>query len=334
MYQRSKFAAQLLALSLVLTVQAFAATNPTTAETTINGRLTRTVEAGGWLIAGGKQKYLLLNAARWQSETWFREGAEVEAMGEPRPDTITTYQEGVPFEARTLQPRGGAATGSMTDAASGVSKLARVIVSGDATVQARPDRATISVAVVTQGRSALEAQQENARRSEAVGRAVKASAGAGAEVQTSGYSLQPQYNYRENQPPTIRGYEARNTVVVTLDDLTKVGPVIDAASGAGANNVDSLAFSLRRDRPARDEALAGATREALNKARVIAGALGGRVVRILEVQESGDGPRPIPLYRVQESVTVARTAAQTPVAVGSLDIKSQVQLVAEIMTGP
>jgi uncharacterized protein YggE len=106
-------------------------------------------------------------------------------------------------------------------------------------------------------------------------------------VKTSGYSLQPQRVYKESQPPTISGYEARNSVTVTLSDLTKVGSVIDAAAQAGANDVAGIAFTLRQDRQARDRALSEATREAVSKAQVIASALGGRVVRIVEVQEEG-----------------------------------------------
>ena len=210
----------------------------------------------------------------------------------------------------------------------------RVAVSGDALVQARPDTAMISVAVVTQAQTALAAQQENARRSEAMVRALKAAAGTGAEVETSGYTLQPQYTYRENQQPLIRGYEARNTVTVTLGDLTKVGTVIDAAAEAGANNIDSLAFTLRRDEPARDEALAAATREALRKAQVMAVALGGRVGRIIEVQEASAG-RPVPIYDMRAmrgSVASDAMQAKTPVEIGTLDIRAQVQLVAEIIS--
>jgi uncharacterized protein YggE len=209
----------------------------------------------------------------------------------------------------------------------------RVVVNGDSLVQARPDTAMISVAVVTQAQNALAAQQENARRSEAMVRALKAAAGAGAEVETSGYSLQPQYTYRENQQPLIRGYEARNTVRVTLGDLTKVGTVIDAASEAGANTIDNLAFTLRRDEPARDEALAGATREALRKAQVMAKALGGRVGRIIEVQEMSVG-RPIPFNEdrmMRGSIASKDMMQATPVEIGTLDIRAQVQLVAEII---
>jgi len=204
----------------------------------------------------------------------------------------------------------------------------RVLVSGDSLVQVQPDTAILTISVVTQAKQALEAQQQNASKTEAVVRALKAASGSGAEVKTSGYSLQPQRIYKEGQPPTITGYEARNSVSVTLSDLTKVGTVIDAAAQAGANDVGGIAFTLRQDRPARDRALSEATREALSKAQVIAQALNGRVSRVVEVQEDGF-QRPQPIYQAQE-FALQRAQASTPIEVGSLEIRSRVQLIAEI----
>ena len=322
MTRRFAILATIIALCALCAGQALAAQ-----ETTVRGRLARTVEAGGWLIVTNDERYLILNPQQWGQETWFREGTEVEATGEPRPGTPTIYQEGVPFQARTLRR----ASGGSAVVPPPFPRLTRVSVTGESIVQAQPDTAIVVIAVVTQRSSALEAQQENARQSEAVVRAVRAAAGAGAEVKTSGYSLQPQRVYRQNQPPTITGYEARNAVTVTMGDLNRVGAVIDAAAQAGANNIDSLAFTLRRDRPARDQALTEATRAALNKAQVIAQALGGRVVRIVEVQEAGAVRPPIPVYRAEMDAMQARAAAPpTPIEVGSLEIRSQVQLIAEI----
>lgn len=205
----------------------------------------------------------------------------------------------------------------------------RVVVTGDALVQAQPDTAILTISVVTQNTNALTAQQQNAAQSERVVRALKTVAGTDAEIKTSGYLLTPQRVYRENQPPTISGYEARNTVTVTMGELTKVGAVIDAAAQAGANNIDNIAFTLRKDRPARNQALTEATREAISKAQVMAEALGGRVVRIVEVQEGGTTPRPMYQREVGDAM-VAKSVANTPIEVGTLDIHSQVQLVAEI----
>ena len=209
--------------------------------------------------------------------------------------------------------------------------LMRVVVSGDAVVQAEPDTAVLTLAVVTQNASASEAQAENASRTEAVVRAVRAAAGAGAEVRTSGYSLQPQFVYKEGAPPSITSYVARNAVNVTTGELGRVGRVIDAASGAGANSVEGLAFTLRRDEQARRRALADATREAADKARLIADTLGGRVVHIVEVQESGT-VRPVPVFNAEfgRSAGVAQASVTTPVEAGLLEIRAGVQLVAEV----
>ena len=315
------------ALVVLCTAQAFAR------EITVRGRLAKTVEAGGWVIRTDSQKYLILNHQRFQNESWFREGTGVEANGETRTDTITIYQEGIPFEVRAMRPFDeGAQDNNAASVVAGTQRrTTRVVISGEGLVQAQPDTAIINISVITQNKRALDAQTENANRSELVVRAVKAAAGVGAEVKTSGYNLQPMQVYRENQPPTITGYQASNSVTVTMSDLLKVGAVIDAASQAGANNINGVAFTLRKDRPAKDQALMEATRAALGKAQAIAQALGGRVTRILEVQEAGLTPRPIYAEGDMRTRMTAQSAnAPTPIEVGTLDINSQVHLTAEI----
>ena len=84
---------------------------------------------------------------------------------------------------------------------------------------------------------------------------------------------------------------------------------------------------MRKDRPARDQALQEATREALSKAQVMAQALGGRVVSIAEVHEEGFIRPPQPVYQA-EAFMAKRDSVTTPVEIGSLDITSRVQLVA------
>ncbi|MBA3632897.1 MAG: SIMPL domain-containing protein [Acidobacteria bacterium] len=209
-------------------------------------------------------------------------------------------------------------------------RFTTVTVSGDARVTAQPDTAIISISVITQNRNATEAQQQNAAQTTAVLNAVKKVAGSAAEIKTSGYLLTPQRVYKENQPPTISGYEARNSITVTLNDLNRVGRVIDAATQAGANNIDGISFTLRQDREARNRALAEATREAISKANALAQTLGGRVLRIAAVEEVDRNPRPV-IYTRQE--TFAVKAADTPIEVGTLEINSQVQLVAEVEVG-
>lgn len=221
--------------------------------------------------------------------------------------------------------------------------LSRAVVMGEANVRAQPDTAVLVLSVVTQSGQAVNAQQENARKSDAVKRAVQTAAGANSEIRTSDYSLEPQRSYRQNKLPTIIGYEARNTVAVTMSDLDKVGAAIDAASQAGANSVENISFILRENNPARGQTLADATKQAMSKAQSMAQALGGRIVRVVEMQEGGTTNRPLTTtstttdtldYEANANMSSMnmdkRRAYATPVEAGSLNVKSQVQLVIEI----
>jgi hypothetical protein len=328
-----------LALALLFAAQT-ARAGQASQELTVMGRLTPTVEAGGWLVVADYGKYLLTNANEFRRQPWFREGASVEATGRVRQDVMSIHMEGVPFEARTMRARGGGGTpGGAQQNAGGQAvagpgrgaNVVRVVVTGEASVEAQPDTVVVTLAVVTQNASASEAQAENAARTDAVLRAVRAAAGV-REVKTSGYSLQPQYAYKEGAPPTVTGYIVRNAVHVTLGDVRQTGAVIDAGSRAGANTVEGLAFLLRDDAQARQRALAGATREALAKARIVAQTLGGSLLRVVEVQEAGAFRPPVPVYsgEFSRSAGIAQAAAPTPVEPGSLEIRAQVQLVAEV----
>ena len=217
--------------------------------------------------------------------------------------------------------------------------LTRVTVAGETSMKAQPDAATVVLSVITQNPQALNAQQDNARKSEAVMQALKSSAGDDPEIKTSDYSLQPQFDYRYNKLPKIIGYEARNSVMVTTGDLSKVGAVIDAASRAGANSVESVSFILRDNSPARGQALAEASRQAMTKAQSIAQAMGGKVVRVVEQQEAGTirtpTESPLDYTANSEQLGMAKMSNRpTPVQAGALNVNSRVQVVVEIQAAP
>lgn len=118
-----------VALVALLATQVFAK------EMAVRGRLQKTVEAGGWVIVSGNQKYLILNAQRFQNEKWFAEGNEVEAVGETKSGVMTIYMEGTPFEVRTMRPLAEGGSGGNQNESRGITK---VMVTGDSIVQAQP----------------------------------------------------------------------------------------------------------------------------------------------------------------------------------------------------
>lgn len=198
---------------------------------------------------------------------------------------------------------------------------------GEAVVTAKPDRAQIDIGVVTQADTSQAAASKNAVQLDAVLSQLKRLLGAGADIKTISYSLSPNYKYPTNGgEPTVTGYTATNVVRVTLDDLTQVGKVIDAATGSGANRIQSLQFTLKNREAVEAQALTEAARSARKKADTLAAALGVGVTRILSATEST--PAIIP---VRAEMYAARAASvETPIQPGMIEVRATVSLVVEI----
>jgi len=153
--------------------------------------------------------------------------------------------------------------------------VSSIRVTGDARVTAKPDRVQIDIGVTTRAAQSQDAALQNARQVDAMLTAVRKAAGPTAVLKTVSYSLNPNYQYHPNGgEPTIEGYTALNVVQVTLDELGKIGAVIDAATQAGANHVQGIQFTLRDQDAVRAEALREAALRARAEADVLAAALG------------------------------------------------------------
>jgi uncharacterized protein YggE len=198
-------------------------------------------------------------------------------------------------------------------------------VSGSGTARVAPDEATVRLGVLAQAPTAREAQAQVNRSAQAVLDAIH-KLGVGPErIQTTGLSLSPQYAQgRGDQPPKISGYQAANTVTVLLDDLAKVGPVIDAGLASGANNLDGVSFGLRDDGAAKAAALADAVQSARTKAGALAKALKVRLVEILEVAEGGVSVTPSP--QPFRGRAMAEAMVATPVSAGEVGVDASVMI--------
>lgn len=202
-------------------------------------------------------------------------------------------------------------------------------VIGNAVIAARPDRAQIDLGVVTQSPEASVAAAENASHLQSTLAALHRVLGARADIRTISYDLVPSYRPEPAAEPTIIGYIASNIVRVTIDDLAKVGPVIDAATQSGANRVRDIRLTLRDPQAAQNQALRQAALQARTEADTLASALGVKIVRILSVEESGSPVRPI---RPLAFARVAVAAAPTPVEAGTVDVSATVTLTVEVGT--
>ena len=203
------------------------------------------------------------------------------------------------------------ATASPSDQARSV-----IRVTGHAETTVVPDLAVLSVGVVSTASEVESARVENDRTMRRIVDVLTQQGVDKREITTSQFSLEPIYRSDSTNggAGTIGGYRLQNTVSVTVYDLTKIGPVIDAVFRAGANQFQGLRFGLRDDRSVRDEVLKQAVLDGKHKADVIADALGVKLGRAVSVSEIG---RVVPMT---EGFRTTAVQATVPIEAGSLTV--------------
>jgi len=200
-----------------------------------------------------------------------------------------------------------------------------VRASGEGVVSVVPDRARVSVGVVTQAGTAQEAAAQNAAQVETVLAQLRQVLGASADIKTTNYSLTPNYRYPQGGgPPTLVNYTASNTVEVTLADLSIIGRVIDTAAQAGANQIQSLRFTVADPEPLRARALAAAAKQARQRAEAIASGLGVRLGAILTGEEGT-------VVRFADTREVSAGGTQTPIETGLVEVRATVTVEIELV---
>ncbi len=205
-----------------------------------------------------------------------------------------------------------------------------LVAYGEAVVKRAPDRAWVTIATETRDRQAAEARRKAA---DAMTSAQTALRGAGVPadaIRTTGFTLTPEINY-DNGRGEVRGYLVRNQIEVRVDDLDRLGPIIDTVQ-AGSNTAISVIgprFGLKDEQAPERDALREAVEAARARAEAMASAAGrtlGAVVRIEEhAQPSGPMPRP--------EVMMMRAAAdtsQTPITPGEIEVHASVTVTFEL----
>jgi uncharacterized protein YggE len=208
----------------------------------------------------------------------------------------------------------------------------RLDISASADIKAAPDIAVISSGVVTIAKTADQAMKDNSLKMNAVFAAVKKSGLADKDIQTSGLSLNPQYNYPQNAAPTITNYQATNTVTIKIRDMKNIGPVMDALIAQGANQLNGPNFSVDNPDILMDMARKEAVKKAVDRANLYAAAANMKVKRIIIMSEQGGYNAPMPMMAMARSdkMMASSESAPTPVATGEVGMSVTVSVSFEL----
>jgi len=229
----------------------------------------------------------------------------------------------------------------------GIAAANTIQVSGHGEVYETPDLITFSYSVVSDKSSATAAQADATAKANAVTDYLKQAGVDAKDIQTSGYSVYPQYEYQNAVCPqmapvggtvsycppgkqVLTGYEARQTTTVKVRDLTKAGDLLVGVGTKGATEVSGLTFTFDNPNQPQDDARNKAIADAKAKADALAKQLGVTLVRVVNFSESGAGnPRPI-MYATSAQSGAADKSVAPEISPGQNQVSDDVTVTYEI----
>ncbi len=201
----------------------------------------------------------------------------------------------------------------------------QITVVGNGEADVTPDTARVQMGVQTQAASAAEALNQNNAQMEALLARLREQGIADKDIQTSSVSIWPRYGSSSTQ---IDGYDANNTVTVTIRNIAQTGQLLDQVVAAGANNIGGISFTVDDPSALQTNARNAALTDARARAEAMAQAIGGTVGQVLSVTENiGQPPQ---LFERSMAADQATGGSAVPIQPGQQTITAQVQVTYEL----
>jgi uncharacterized protein YggE len=204
----------------------------------------------------------------------------------------------------------------------------RLTVQGAGQASATPDSLNFNAQISVNASSAQEALAEDNTTTRSVVQAIEAAGVKAADVQTTDFSINPNYTYTDGQS-IISGYGVSNSLGVTVRKIADAGTIIDAATTAGGNalSVGSLNFAQTDPRRLEDRARRDAVRQAVTHAGAMARAAGQRLGPVCSLTDNSGVTGPLPVFG---PMTKAASADAVPLEGGTQQASAQVTLVYQL----
>jgi uncharacterized protein YggE len=209
-----------------------------------------------------------------------------------------------------------------------------IVAQGASIVKVAPDQAWITVAVETRDPKAPEARRLAAVSMTSVMAALKKAGLPDDAIKTTGFSLNPDYEYVSGRQ-RMRGFIVTNQVQVRIDDVTKVAEVLDAvgalALAASSNmTIANLRFDLKERSQIERDAMKLAVEDALANAKAMAAGAGATVGRISRIESMGVSPKFQDGPQMMAMRGAAAESVATPISPSEIEIRASVMVTVEI----
>ena len=205
--------------------------------------------------------------------------------------------------------------------------LSVINVSGQGTVKVAPDRATVSLAVITEAQTAKQAQLDNAERVNKVMQALTNKGISEQDIKTKNYNLRPNYVYSDKEAPKVVSYSVQNEINVNVKNTDQVGNILDIAVDSGINQVNSINFYVEDDQSLKVQALQKAVADARAKADVLAAALGKKIVGVKSASGNWNTHIPGPIYYAKDMAMGGGGMTSNSISPGESEITAVTDIV-------
>lgn len=198
-------------------------------------------------------------------------------------------------------------------------------VTGTGQVSVTPDLATLIFTVSTLNKSANQSQKENASISQKVVSKVKKLGIAGKDLQSSNFSVNAEYDYKD-RTRVLKGHRVQHSYNVIIRKISMLGDVLDGVTEVGQDSVSigQISFGLSNDEDLKLKSLEASVQNAKTKAQAIAKAAGkklGDLTFIDEVVSSGA----VPVARMEMMKSMSADT-NTDIQTGEVGVNSKVRV--------
>jgi len=169
----------------------------------------------------------------------------------------------------------------------------QITVSGVGKVYTTPDIATVTLGVETNGASVKTITEKNVTAMNKIIDGLKKLGIEDKDIQTTQYSVAPQYNYTEREGRVPNGYTINQNVTVKIRNFDNISDVLTVATENGANIVSSLQFTIDDPEQFKAEARAKAIEQAKAKAETLAKQAGVKLGDLVNIYENSSSYAPI-----------------------------------------
>ncbi|MFI6081749.1 SIMPL domain-containing protein [Streptomyces sp. NPDC051217] len=208
----------------------------------------------------------------------------------------------------------------------GTPETPRVAVRGEARLEFDPEIARIGVMVSARGTDRRTALEDLTRRNNEALALIKSYGDAVEKLETGSFSINPGLT-RHGRGERIRAYHGRVNISAELADFTALGELTTRLADLDLTTVDGPWWALRPDSPAHGEARRQAVREAVQRAREYAAALGANLAALVELADIG-AENAVPFApRAQAYAVSYGGAPEAAGAAPALDLEPQRQTV-------